>query len=245
MSARGHLRERRPHPPTHRPPCPARPCRPYRTSTPLRVPKAPRQNRTPVPLAARGALGSDGVRRDRGTQAPGPLRYGRSTQQRSVPLALASLVLGSEKIRSPPTRPSSNTVCPPPERDLVKLPRWPRPPKTHPASPYESLGPLAEPGVGECCCANGSASVLFRRQVPLDPMAADGLRRSLVQVGPRADVAAPSAPSGSAEIGVVFIPNCQQGVPKSCQLTAALCPRRASIPDIDISIDFIAGGIGG
>jgi hypothetical protein len=40
------------------------------------------------------------VGRDRlrmGLNAPGPLRYGRSTQQRSVPLALASLVLGSRR----------------------------------------------------------------------------------------------------------------------------------------------------
>lgn len=36
----------------------------------------------------------------------------------------------------------------------------------------------------------------------------------------------------------------QQGAPKPCQLTAALRPRRASIPGINISIDFIAGGIG-
>jgi hypothetical protein len=35
-------------------PCHAAPCRPYGTSTPLRVPKAPRQNRGP--LVARGAL---------------------------------------------------------------------------------------------------------------------------------------------------------------------------------------------
>jgi hypothetical protein len=35
--------------------------------------------------------------------------------------------------------------------------------------------------------------------------------------------------------------SCQRDVPKSCQLTPALCPRRASIPDINILIDFITG----
>jgi hypothetical protein len=54
-----------------------------------------------------------------------------------------------------------------------------------------------------------------------------------------------ATPSGSAAIGVVFVASCPQDVPKPCQLTAVLCPRRASIPYINISSDFIAGGIGG
>ena len=74
-----------------------------------------------------------------------------------------------------------------------------------------------------------------------DSCQTDGIERHS-GCGLSADIA---TTSGSAAIGVVFIPSCQQGVPKPCQLTAALCPRRASIPDINISIDFIAGGIGG
>jgi hypothetical protein len=84
------------------------------------------------------------------------------------------------------------------------------------------------------CCWAGRAAGTNGPTVGADPP---------VRVEPRADIA---APSGSAEIGVVFIASCQQGVPKSSQLTAALCPRRASIPDINrlhFSIDFIAGGI--
>jgi hypothetical protein len=76
------------------------------------------------------------------------------------------------------------------------------------------------------------------------PNGPDGLRLIRPGAGSRGEIAASSE---SAEIGVVFIASCQQGqqgVPKPCQLRAALCPRQASIPDINISIEFIAGCIG-
>jgi len=101
-------------------PCPAAPRTPYGTSTPLRVPKAPAES-PPGPAGSKGSIGmqwgergplrmghaasansdprpvistrqiSDPLRRERARA------LWRSTQKRSVPLASASLGLGSRR----------------------------------------------------------------------------------------------------------------------------------------------------
>jgi hypothetical protein len=177
------------------PPSPRCTLHAYGTSAPLRVPKAPGENRPAGPAGSKGALACNGLRRERilprsplpGNLDMGPGRpalMGPATGRKSTPLGrranrLDGTIRAGPALWGPHTgdRRSETGLCEIGSGELARVRRG-----------HETRAQCRLIGDNCCTAAMMAPPVSCSEQVPLDPMSPMDCADSSVRIGPTGDI---------------------------------------------------------